>query len=29
MIAVTAAFKLAAGHESPLTLQAEPALRLG
>jgi len=28
MIAVTAAFKLAAGHESPLTLQAEPALKL-
>jgi len=28
MIAVTAAFKLAAGHVSPLTLQAEPALRL-
>ncbi len=28
MIAVTAAFKLAAGHTSPLTLTAEPALRL-
>jgi N6-L-threonylcarbamoyladenine synthase len=28
MIAVTAAFTRAAGHESPLTLQAEPALKL-
>jgi N6-L-threonylcarbamoyladenine synthase len=28
MIAVTAAFKLAAGQESPLSLQAEPALKL-
>ncbi len=28
MIAVTAAFKLAAGQQSPLTLQAEPSLRL-